>query len=213
MIIYGTRTKVVQGPVTQGQTCPHCGEGQQVAFGAIRYAHIFWIPVFPLSKKAGIECTHCKHAALDDELPDLIRDQIKASVFSVGRLLPMFTGSALLAVLFGFLYFNAQQDEQLEYAYVQEPVVNDLYIMDFTEVFEEADPEYKFGVMRVVSVDDSDVEVSVSNYSYDRSYIKAVDLRNDMASADFFAEETLFIDRESLLSLQEDGTIRDVRRP
>lgn len=213
MIIYGTRTKVVQGLVTQGQTCTQCGEGQQVAFGAIRYAHIFWIPIFPLSKTAGLKCTHCKHAAVDKELPDIMLDQIKASVFSAGRILPMFTGSVLLAVLFGFVYFSAQQDDQLELAYVQNPVVNDLYIMDFTEVFEAADREYKYGVMRVVSVGETDVELSVSNYSYDRSYIKASDLRNDMTGADFFAEEKLFIDRESLESMKQDGTIRDVRRP
>ncbi len=143
----------------------------------------------------------------------MMRDQIRTSVFSAGRILPLFTGSVLLAVLFGFVYFSAQQDDQLEFAYVQNPVVNDLYILDFTEVFDEADPEYKYGVMRVVSVGETDVEVSVSNYSYDRSHIKASDLSNDMAGADFFAEETLIIDRESLVSLKQDGTIRDVRRP
>lgn len=72
LLFYGTRaTKLWEGKLRAGSTtCPHC-ESQNSFNITIyaRYFHFFWIPIFPLSKKSIIECSHCKKTYDQDDLP------------------------------------------------------------------------------------------------------------------------------------------------
>lgn len=212
MLIFGTRSTVVDGPPLQGHGCPGCGKSEYVSFGAARYFHIFWIPVFPYSRKVGLQCTNCKHTVMGKEIPDLVQDTVRPAVFTRKRTLPLFTGSAIIAGIAAFGFYSAQQENMRELEYIQNPLASDVYVMDFSEVFEDVDPAYKYGVMRVEAVDAATVELSVSNYGYDRASIPASDLRRDMAGADYFAEDTLSIDRTELVELKHSNVIRDIRR-
>lgn len=212
MLIWGTRSKVVEGPVMRGHSCAKCGQGEYESFGLLRYFHVFWIPVFPFSRTVGVQCTHCKHTTTGDDVPGAFRDTIRDSVFTRGAVLPLFTGSVLIAAFVGVGVVSSQRDQQLETEYLQTPLANDVYIMDFSRVFENVDNGYKYGVMRVELVDDAEIELSVSNYSYNRSYIPSSDLARDMSAEDFFSEETVVIPRDKLAELKADATIRDVRR-
>lgn len=212
MLVFGTRSKVVDGPTVQGQSCPNCGQSSYVSFGAIRYFHIFWIPVFPFSKKVGLQCSNCKHTALGKDVPDMLQDPVRPEVFSGGKTLPLFTGSVLIAGLVAFGAYSADQDDKRELAYVQDPAVSDVYIMDFSQVFEEVDAGYRFGVMRVEAVDAATIELSVSNYGYNKASIPTSDLRRDMSGDDFFSPETVSVARESLVEWKQSNVIRDVQR-
>lgn len=60
-MIYGTRAKHLASFQVKDIPCPYCErvENQHVSvFG--RYAHIMWIPLFPIGKKPVAECTRCK---------------------------------------------------------------------------------------------------------------------------------------------------------
>lgn len=212
MLIFGTRSKVVDGPALQGQSCPNCGHGTCVSFGAIRYFHIFWIPVFPFSKKVGLQCANCKHTALGKDVPDMVQDPIRSDVFSRNKTLPLFTGSVLIAGIIAFGAYSVEQDDKRELAYVEDPIVSDVYVMDFSQVFDDVEPGYRFGVMRVEAVNASTIELSVSNYGYDRASIPAADLRRDMSGDDFFGDETVSLAREALVEWKQSNVIRDVRR-
>jgi hypothetical protein len=68
MLIYGSRATQIGNFIVDGSKCSHCGnEGTQrmTVFG--KYGHIFWIPMFPIGKKAVSECTHCKKTIDDSE--------------------------------------------------------------------------------------------------------------------------------------------------
>lgn len=212
MLIFGTRSKILDGPPVRGQSCSNCGQGEYLSFGAARYFHIFWIPVLPFSRTIGVQCAHCKHTVTDKEVPEVFQEPVKSATFTKNRILPLFTGSVLIAGLIAFGAYSAQQDSVLELEYIQNPVASDVYIMDFSQVFDGTDSNYKFGVMRVEAVDDSFVELSVSNYGYDRASIPVSDLRRDMAGDEFFAEQTLSIEREDLIAMQQSNVIRDIRR-
>jgi hypothetical protein len=61
MIIFGSRASILGNFEASDIKCDYCHEErtQRVSvFG--KYAHVFWIPVFPLGKKAVAECMHCK---------------------------------------------------------------------------------------------------------------------------------------------------------
>ena len=52
-----------------------------------------------------------------------------------------------------------------EAAFIDQPAVNDYCIVDYTKMFEDADPEYGYGVMRVTAVEGNDGTI----YSIERN--------------------------------------------
>ncbi len=60
MIIYGRKANHIGSFKVNGTQCAHCHQvsTQRVSVFGL-YAHIFWIPCFPMGKKAVAECMHC----------------------------------------------------------------------------------------------------------------------------------------------------------
>jgi hypothetical protein len=75
MIIFGSRGSSLGSFKVPYSKCDYCEEGnsQEISvFG--KYAHVFWIPLFPIGKTAFSECTHCKRTLERSEFtPDLER--------------------------------------------------------------------------------------------------------------------------------------------
>ncbi len=60
MIIYGTRATKIHTEETTAK-CDYCKDKRRHLFTFFsKYVHVFWIPLFPVSKKGVSECTHCK---------------------------------------------------------------------------------------------------------------------------------------------------------
>ena len=83
MIIFGTRTKFLNGS-TAVTNCNNCSSSQTVRLSfALNYFHIFWIPIFPLTKKGVSQCSHCKQVLYAHEMPDglkVVYNEEKAKV-------------------------------------------------------------------------------------------------------------------------------------
>ncbi|WP_374950641.1 hypothetical protein [Mucilaginibacter sp.] len=59
MIIYGTRAKLLTSEIV-AEPCPHCNYANVVQMNVFqKWAHIFWIPFFPIGKTGVSQCTHC----------------------------------------------------------------------------------------------------------------------------------------------------------
>lgn len=78
MIIFGTRSKIIEPKDSFAPTtnCAHCNQPNTVHPALqFSYFHIFWIPVFPYSKKYVTECAHCKNFRRQKELgPDELQE-------------------------------------------------------------------------------------------------------------------------------------------
>jgi hypothetical protein len=110
MIVFGTRGSVVQGPQRRGVPCASCGMDVHATYGVLRYFHVFWIPMFPTLKQPGMECVHCKKASVGKEIPERVRAEVAAQVFTRRRVLPLFAGLVVLALLAATAaYGSAQQ--------------------------------------------------------------------------------------------------------
>ncbi len=73
MIIFGTRSTVLNGS-TAITDCSYCNSNQTVRFGfLLTYFHIFWIPMFPISKKGLSQCSHCKQVLYDNQMPSALQ--------------------------------------------------------------------------------------------------------------------------------------------
>ena len=213
MIFFGTRGKTVTGQQVTGPQCPNCGNGVFTSFGVQRYFHLYWIPTFPTKKHVGVECTNCKHAMIDDQIPGMMIDDIRSSVFSTASTLPMFSGLAIIAVLVGFVFYAGERDRQQETAYLDHPAINDYYVVDYTRIFEDVDPDYKYGVMQISAIDGDEITFRLSNYSYNLASGVRDDIRKGTAAKDdYYAQDAIWFDADSLAEMQKDGTIKSIER-
>jgi len=73
MIIFGTRSKVLNGS-TATTDCNHCSSIETVRLSfVLRYFHIFWIPMFPISKTGISQCSHCKQVLYANQMPNALQ--------------------------------------------------------------------------------------------------------------------------------------------
>jgi hypothetical protein len=78
----------------------HCNS-QNTTSAAIyqKIAHVFWMPVFPMGKTGGTECSHCKQILREKELSSDIKpayDQLKATAKAP---ISVYWGAAVLILL------------------------------------------------------------------------------------------------------------------
>lgn len=63
MVIYGSNGKhfaTLPLPYTACPACRRTGQLQAALVG--RYAHVYWIPLFPYQKLAVVQCSACGHS-------------------------------------------------------------------------------------------------------------------------------------------------------
>lgn len=100
MIIFGQRASNIGSFVTKDTRCDHCnntGTQQFSVFG--KYAHIFWIPTFPLGRKAFAECTHCKRTLDKKNFSPALKQQYDNGKHLVKRPVWHWAGLILFGVL------------------------------------------------------------------------------------------------------------------
>ncbi|SMD42886.1 hypothetical protein SAMN00777080_1453 [Aquiflexum balticum DSM 16537] len=60
MIIFGSKATQVASE-TINEKCASCGTPNSIQMTVFqKYAHVFWIPSFPMGKTSITQCSHCK---------------------------------------------------------------------------------------------------------------------------------------------------------
>lgn len=214
MISYGTRSKTKSGGLIDGIDCPSCENQKFHSFGIIKFFHISRIPTFPTGKLVGIECTHCKRTLTDKELPSEVSDKIRSSLFSKKDVLPLYAGLLIIALAISYFGYSFNEQSKQEAIYIEQPAVNDLYVADFSKLFEDSKDGYKYGLLRVNVLSSEQVGLQVSNVVFNKTKGVFKDIRNESWSSDtYFADQMMYIDREALKDLKETGAIRSITRP
>ena len=78
LFFFGIKGKSIHSELMKGQICTHCQQQETTYANFIsRYVHFFWIPVFPVGKKAVSVCSHCKQALAKKEMPTEYRTAVK----------------------------------------------------------------------------------------------------------------------------------------
>jgi hypothetical protein len=213
MIVFGTRGKMVAGPRKQGIACANCGKEEHATYGVLRYFHVFWIPVFPTTKQPMLECLHCKKVLTGKEVPERARADIAEKVFTRGRVLPLFTGLALIAVFAGFVGVGAAEQSREEAAWLAAPAVGDVYVVKLARFTDGGDPKYPYGVVRVAGVAGENLELQLGSYGYERATGAERAIRKgQLSTADYFGAEPLTVPVGQLGPLKAEGSIYSVKR-
>ncbi len=86
MIVYGSRASTMSQVIHENLPCNHCETRDQhrmTIFG--KYAHIFWIPLFPIGRAAVDECGNCKRTIEKSEFNTAILEAHKQQLAETKR--------------------------------------------------------------------------------------------------------------------------------
>lgn len=126
MIIYGSRGKQLARQ-SLAITCPNCATPNSTEMHVFqRYAHVFWIPFFPMNKLGVSQCNHCKQTLRTREMPPALKNEYETLKAQTKTPLWMFAGAALLAVLIVFVIVDENKKSAATAEYIKHVQPNDL---------------------------------------------------------------------------------------
>lgn len=97
-MIYGIRKTQIGALNINAEPCKNCFyQGAQTVYVFGRYAHIIWIPIFPLGRKTIAVCPNCQNTLKNVQFSPEMRAQIQQQKKSIKR--PLWHYSGLLAAL------------------------------------------------------------------------------------------------------------------
>ncbi|GGG47473.1 hypothetical protein [Hymenobacter glacieicola] len=159
MIIYGYRTSHLRTEPVAG-SCPTCATPDSLRVSVLgRYAHVYWVPLFPLGKTGGSECGHCRQVLRPTEMPPALRQEFQTVKQRAGVPLWHFAGAALaaLGVLWGVVSNSLSQEANQ--TFITAPHKGDLYYIR-TE-------NGHYSLLKVQEVAGNSVKLLANNYEID----------------------------------------------
>jgi hypothetical protein len=201
MIIYGTRAKQLAAENIVDK-CPNCSSQNTMSMHVYQqYAHVFWIPFFPIRKVGASVCNHCKGVIQHKDLPANLKDSYNTIKAQSKTPVWMFAGLALAVVLITAGVVSAKQDDARSAAYLAAPQDGDVY--------ELKTPESHYGLMLVEQIKGDSAYIRLSNYEVDKKVsIEKLQSMNKGA----FSEELYTFSKTELKQMWDKGEIVDAKR-
>lgn len=161
----------------------------------------------------GTECLSCKQTLMGKDLPVQIRQDIKSAVFTKKTLLPAFAGLILIAIVIAFAGYTGYEESKKEAAYLEQPAVNDYYIVNLPKIFPKADGAHPYGILKVKNISGNRLEVVVANYAYNRADGARQSIsKHETDQAGYFAPEPFSLDAGDLKKFKADGALHAIKR-
>ena len=166
-----------------------------------KYAHVFWIPFFPMGKTGVSQCDHCKQVLKLKEMPasltasyDNLKSQTKTPIW-------MFSGLALVAVLITIGVINDKKKDEKNAQLILTPQSGD--------IFEIKTKDNQYTLYKIDQIQGDSVFVRVNNYETNKATgIDDLKKKGDNA----YSEEVLGLSKSELKVMLDKGEIIDVDR-
>jgi hypothetical protein len=127
MIIYGIKTSKTATEILACQ-CANCETPNTIQMTLLqKYAHVFWIPLFPINKTAKTTCSHCKQVLEKKEFNKDLNHSFK--VMKTKTKIPVWSFSGLILLTLFFIYGILNQDEysKMREDLIAKPLIGDVY--------------------------------------------------------------------------------------
>jgi hypothetical protein len=201
MIFYGTKSKLVATEQLPGK-CQNCETANSVTMHVFqKYAHVFWIPFFPLGKYGVTECSHCKQVLRQKEMPSAMTASYETLKGQTKTPRWMFAGLLLTAVLITAGVIASKQNDERNAQLILTPQSGD--------VFEIKGKDDRYTLYKVAGVQGDSVFVQVNKYEVTRSSGLAELKRKEGNS---YADEQLGFTRAELKQMLSSGEILNIDR-
>lgn len=202
MIIYGWNTSnLKQAQLGDSYECPDCRHRDSVLAIFASYVHIFWIPLFPYKKRAQIICMNCDRAEEDKYMESDMKQKVRQLKKSVKTPWWMFSGVGIVLILFTFSFVSAFLDGQEQTSLASSPEVGDVYVIHDRE----ETSEYNHYLMKVLSVAEDSLFVTVTSYSYNG-------VVDQLDPKDGFYDISFGIHKNEIIRQDETGELKRIYR-
>ena len=165
MIVYGYKGTHLRTQPLPGVACPSCAAPDALRLSLFsRYAHVYYIPLFPFGKPAVAQCGHCQLTlegkALPPEVHGAVRNLKKSTRF------PLWTwaGTALLVAGLAWGAVASTRDARANAAYLAAPRAGDIYTVH------DKDGNPNYSLLKVVSAKGNGVELVANEYQVNNSH-------------------------------------------
>jgi len=203
IFFYGTKSSTIKNGVINNVTCPHCETNTGMNYSVFgRYAHLYWIPFFPVGKVKILECKNCKSTYELKNLPILIRQKFNSEQKINPAKTPITHFSILIIigilVSIGIILNIKSASDSKEFA--ENPKVGDVYF--------ETTSTGKYSTSKVTKVTKDSVFVLVNNMEIDKK--SNVDKINKDSN---FTTNTYGYSKKQIIDFVKDGkTIYEIQR-
>ena len=198
MIIYGTKTKELAKEHLIDK-CPNCGTQNSIDMHVFqKYAHVFWIPFFPVGKTGVSQCDHCKQVLKLKEMPSSLRTAYDNLKVQTKTPIWTFAGLALVAALITIIIISDKKKAEKNAQLILTPQTGD--------IFEIKTKDNQYTLYKVYQVEGDSVFVQVNNYETNK--ITGLD---DLKKKDY-SEDVLGFSKTELKQMLEKGEIIDIDR-
>ncbi len=201
MIFFGTKGSHLNSERKGGLKCDSCNEVTNHNISVYgKYGYLYWIPVFPMSKKVFSECTNCNITNDFDTMNEKLRFASADVKRNSKTPLWYWSGLAIIAILISIgYYYNAQHDKDVA-RYIQEPIVGDII-------------EYKvketgyYSTLKIKLVTQDSIFVIPNNYETDKkSGISGIDKSKN------YTTEPYSLGKNEIKNLFDKGLFYDINR-
>ncbi|HMJ71511.1 MAG TPA: zinc-ribbon domain-containing protein [Cyclobacteriaceae bacterium] len=198
MIIYGSNSRHLKTIQLPHEKCPNCGTaGSMIVSVYNRYAHVFWIPFFPIGRKGASQCTNCQQVLEPKAMPTFLKLQYDQALAQTRIPIWSFSGLAILLALIVWVSYSTGANKENERKFLSTPLRGDLYRF-------KTDAGYS--LMKVSDVMPDSIFIMFNNYEVDKmsGVYKLKDKDYDSAG--------VWIKRETILNMYDSSTIYGVDR-
>ena len=203
MIFYGTNGALVRTVPLPGATCPACSTRDSLSLSVFsRYAHIYWIPLFPYSKPAVVQCGHCQQAWDAKALPAHLQEPVLALKKETRAPWWHWSGLALMVVGIAVAGFASTQDARANKAYLAAPRAGDIYTI------RSLGDSTKYSLLKVLSAKGNTVELAANEYEIDNRHPL-----DELNQPEKYSKEPISMTQFELQIMQNKDKLVDVDRP
>jgi len=201
MIVYGTKATQIATEKVHN-SCSNCGTLNSVQMSVFqKYAHVFWIPFFPIGKTAVTQCSHCKQILEKKQFSESLNNTYQTLKSNSKTPYWTFSGMALVAVLIISLVISDRQKDEKNAKLVLAPQKGDLY-----EIKNGYEHYTLYKVQNIIGD-----TVFVFENEFETNKLSGLrDLKNKGDQA--FTRESLPLSKAELKSMLDNGTIMDIER-
>ena len=201
MIIYGSRN-IQLAKETLMDKCPNCSTQNSVElFVFQKYAHVFWIPFFPLGKTAISQCEHCKQVLKLKEMPVILKSSYEVLKTQTKTPAWTFAGIGILAILISAGIYSSKLNDKKNAELIAAPKSGD--------IFEIKTPGNQYTLYKVDHVKGDTTFVLLHLFETDKlSGIKSLKEKGKEG----FSDDIMPLSKTALNEMFQKGEIRDIER-
>ncbi len=201
MIFYGTNGTHLRTAALSQLDCPSCGTNVDLKVSLFsRYVHVYWIPFFPYTKLAVVQCGHCQMAWENKALPPSLAPAVRELKQQTQQPFWTWAGVALVLSVMVFGYLHSIRDTHTDEILLANPRAGDIYTV-------RTDSANMYSLLKVRQVSGNSVELVANEYQSSDS--TPIETLNAPAK---YSNEPFVLTRLDLQIMRRKGELTDVDR-